>query len=163
MLRTLELVKNGLKAANISKEVLTSSQQVFERCKENANIGKDIFEEVLPSKDASRTEQYKKAVEVKRKSGRVKKSMEAIMEDLVVLEQHQVFRDAETLEDIRGAIEELHIVGDGEDKASSTYYGSGHIYNHEGLGTMDNRTFNMLGSGTMYNSDKMVIKDSSST
>ena len=46
---------------------------------------KDIFEEVLPSKDVSRAEWYKKAVEIKQKSSQVKKSIETVIEDLALL------------------------------------------------------------------------------
>ena len=80
------------------------------------------------------------------------------MRDLALLQQHQAFQDAETMQDIRSAIEELAKPGV-EDHESSrfSHLGSGDIYSHTGSGNLENHTYTNSGAGDFYHSNSMTI------
>lgn len=156
VLHTLRLVEQSIKTDTISEEALKSAKPVLERCKENASSLKAAFDKALPASDASRVDRYKKAAEMKWKSGEVKKSMELVMGDLDLLAQHQIFRDAGALEDIKAAIDQLAQVGDEEESARSVHHGSGNINNYSGSGNQENHRYEISGgSGSFYKADSM--------
>jgi hypothetical protein len=156
VLHTLRLVEQSMKVDTVGEDALKTAKPVLERCKENASSLKAAFDKALPAKDAPRTERYKKAAEMKWKSGEVKKSMELVMADLDLLAQHQVFQDAGALEDIKTAIDQLARVSDEEDSAQSVHHRSGNINNHSGSGNQENHRYEISrGSGSFYKADSM--------
>lgn len=162
ILHTLQLIENGLTGAQTAEDVVKSVQPVLQRCKEKAGLVQDIFDKALPSKDASRRERYTKAVEARWRSGEVRSSVDAVMQDLALLQQYQVFQDAETLEDIKNAIDELAALEDDEDDddakgARQIHSGSGNINTHTGSGNQENHTYTNSGAGDFYYSKAMTI------
>ncbi|KAK5129851.1 hypothetical protein LTR08_002759 [Meristemomyces frigidus] len=99
------------------------------------------------------TERYKKAAVMKVRSGEVKKSMELVMEGLNLPAQHQIFQDADTMEDIKAAIEELAKAGDEEENTRSIHHGSDNINNYTGSGNQENHTNS--GGGSFYSAASM--------
>lgn len=101
--RTLMLIEDGLKSK--SDEEVRTIQPIVKRCKEKASLIKGVFDKTLPSRDTTRMERYKKAFEAKSRSAEIKRSMEAIMQDLALLQHYRAFQDTETLEEIKVAVE----------------------------------------------------------
>ncbi|KAK5687907.1 hypothetical protein LTR17_026661 [Elasticomyces elasticus] len=131
-----------------------SSRQRRALCKAGAEALKDIFGKTVPSSKDSRTERYKKAIAIKINSSEVKNYMRQVAKDIELLAQHQILQDAQTIEDIRAAIEQLDHDDQEETRAQSTH-GSGDIINQSGSGTFNKRTYNSSGSSKMYAADKM--------
>ena len=104
---TLELVGRRIQENRVGAEAVRSAKPVLERCKQNATKVKDAFDKALPSKDASRTERYKKAAEMRWRSSEVKENMKLVMEGLDLLAQHQIFQDADAMGNIKTAIDDL--------------------------------------------------------
>jgi len=143
----LSLAEQNINAKNVSKEALQSAMPVLERCKESAASVKDIFDKTIPAKDATRTERLKKAVGLKVRSNKVKEYMEEIVKNMELLAQNQVFQDAETLNDIKEAIEQLSNMPDEEERSQFVSSG-GPINANTGGGTQKN--FNFSGHGSQH-------------
>jgi hypothetical protein len=85
---------------------------------------------------------------MKWKSSEVKKSMELVMADLELLAQHQIFRDAGELEDIKAAVTQLgeiseeeiseEEISEEEDSARFVHNGPGDQVTHTGSGDLEN-------------------------
>jgi hypothetical protein len=156
VLHTLHLIEQSIKVDTVSEEAIKITKPVLERCNENASSLKAAFDKALPAKDASRTDRYKKAAEMRWKSGEVKKSMELVMGDLDLLAQHQIFQDAGALEDIKTAVEELAQVSGEEESDRSVHHGSGNINNFSGSGNQENHRYEISGgSGSFYKADSI--------
>ena len=149
VLHALSLAEQNIKTKTVSQDALQSAMPVLERCKESAASVKEIFDQTIPHKDASRTERYKKAVGIKLKSKQVKEYMEEVVKNMELLAQNQVFQDAEALKDIKEAIDQLSNMPDEEEAPRFVHSGSGAINANTGSGTMTN--YNSSGSGKMYN------------
>lgn len=157
VLHTLGLIQSSVREERLSAEAVEAVKPMLERCEQNADLLKQTFDKVLPSKDAPRMERYKKAVQAKAKSEEMRAIMGSIMQDLALLQQHQAFQDAEIMEDIKIAIEELNR-SQGDDRDSHfTHLGSGHVYGHTGSGSQENHTYTNSGSGDFYASKSMTI------
>ena len=146
----LNLAEQNINLKNVTEDALLSAQPVLERCKECAASVKDIFDKTIPTKDTSRTERLKKAVGIKIKSNRVKEHMEEIFKSMELLAQNQVFQDAEALNDIKEAIEQLSNVSDEEEQAHFVHSGTGAQYNQTGRGTRNIVSGNQYTAGTQY-------------
>ncbi|CAK7216103.1 hypothetical protein SEUCBS140593_002757 [Sporothrix eucalyptigena] len=146
---TLHLAETNINAHSVSKEALQRALPLLEQCKESASNVKVIFDETLPNKDASKLERFKNALTIKRKSGVVRDHMETIVKNLELLAQHQIFQDAETLQEISEAIQNLENASDEQESPQFVHSGSGAINANTGHGTMTN--YNSSGSGSMYN------------
>lgn len=157
VLHTLGLVERGLTRSCMPPDAVKSVRPVLERCRESAGLVKDIFEQVLPSKDTTRAERYKKAIEAKLKGAEIKSNMKAVMQDLSLLEKHQIFRDAETIEDMKLAIEGLSRQDSKERSTFVTPAVSGVLYNNTGFGAQVNNTFTKSCTGDVYNAKTMTI------
>jgi len=145
----LSLAERNINAKSVSEEALLSAKPVLERCKESAASVKDIFDKTIPAKDASRAERLTKAVGIKMKSNKVKEYMEAVVKNLELLAQNQVFQDAETLKDIKQAIEQLSNISDEEEQSRYTVVG-GQMNVLTGPGTQENQS--MIGdNNNQYN------------
>jgi hypothetical protein len=107
VLNALSLAEQHIRAKRVSDEALHSVKPILEQCKESAVNIKDIFDNTIPAKDASRAEQLKKAVGIMMKSNKVKEYMEDLVKNMDLLVQHQVFQDADTLQEIQEAVEQL--------------------------------------------------------
>ena len=146
----LSLAEQNINLKTVPKDALLSAQPVLERCKECAASVKDIFDKTIPAKDTSRTERLKKAVGIKMKSNRVKEYMEEIFKSIQLLAQNQVFQDAEALNDIKEAIEQLRNMPDEEEQAHFVHSGTGAQYNQTGPGTQNIISGNQYTAGTQY-------------
>ena len=149
VLHILALAEQNIQAKAVSQDGLQSAMPILERCKESATALKDIFDKTIPPKDASRTERYKKAVGIKLKSNKVKEYMEEVIKSMELLAQNQVFQDAETLEDIKEAIEQLSNISDEEEQSRYAVVG-GQMNVLTGPGTQKNQS--MIGdNNNQYN------------
>lgn len=152
----LGLAEKNLRANRVTQEAVLSTKPVLEQCKDNAAKVKDIFEQTLPAQNASRAERLKKAVGLKIKSTKAKEYMEQVVESMDLLAQQQVFQDAETLEEIKAAMDQLTSVSDEEEPPSRFIHsGAGAINANTGEGTQKN--YNNSGSGSIYNAEKQFF------
>lgn len=148
VLHILSLVESSLSERPVSPQVIASVRPILERCKDKATLIKGIFGKVSPSQDASWVDRYKKATEAKVKESEVSKSMEAVMKDLALLQHHRVFQNAQTMEDIKQAIDRLPSLSD---------QGSGHLGRHTTFGAQQNHVHSNSGSGDFYQSNNMTF------
>ncbi|GAB7345583.1 hypothetical protein MBLNU457_3885t2 [Dothideomycetes sp. NU457] len=153
---TLSLAEESLKADRVGEEAAKSVKPVLERCKENGQKVKDAFDKALPLKNASTTERYKRAAQMRLKSGEIKKSMEIVMECLDLLAKEQIFQDSEAIHDIKTALDQLASIGGEGESAGSVHYGSGNINNIKDSGSQQN--YNNSGSGKQYNATQMSFE-----
>ena len=151
----LTLAKQNIDAKNITEETLQNIKPVLEHCERSAAGVKDIFEKHIAPKDASKAERFKKAMGIKIKGSKVKEYMEEIFKSMELLAQNQVFQDAETLEDIKGAIEQLTNVSDNEEQPQFVYSGAGSMNANTGGGTQEN--YSNSGPGTQYNAQNQYF------
>lgn len=107
VLHALQLVEKGVAGKDDFDQAVVTVKPILERCKKKAALVKNVFDKALPAKDAPRWERYKKALEAKLKDREIKSSMEAITQDLALLQHQQTFQDAETMKDIKAAIHHL--------------------------------------------------------
>ena len=146
----LGLAEKNFKANNVTPEAVRNAKPVLEQCKKSATSLKDILDTSIPVKDASRVERLKKVVGLKRKSNKAKEYMEVVCKSMELLAQNQVFQDAEALEDIKAAIEQLTNASDEEEEQPQFIHsGAGAINANTGEGTQKN--YNSSGPGSMYN------------
>ena len=143
----LEQIKHNITMRSTTKEALNNITPILTQCERNASGVKDIFDKVIPAKDASRKERLKKAMGVSTKASQVKEYMEEILKSLQILAQNQVFHDAQTLEDINGAIEELNAPS-GDEQPRFAHSGTGPLNVHTGGGVQTNHS--NTGSGNQY-------------
>ena len=141
---TLHLVK-PLNERTIGKDAMTNVEPVLKRCEDSAKKVKEVFDKVLPSKDTSKMERYRRSMEIRRRSGEVKENMKLVMEGLASLAQYQIFQDAHAIDDLKTAIDELAMTAEEEENAISVHHGSGDINNYHNSGTQE--IFNHSGSG----------------
>ena len=152
----LGLAEQNLQAKNVTQEAVYSAKPVLEQCKNSAAIVKDIFDQVIPAKDASRAERLRKAMGLKMKSNKAKEHMEQVFKSMDLLAQKQVFQDAETLEEIKAAMEQLTSISDEEDRSPGfVHSGAGAINANTGEGTQKN--YNNSGPGNIYNAEKQYF------
>ena len=151
----LNLAKLNIDANNVTEEKLQNIKPVLEQCERSAAGVKDIFEKNIAPKDASRAERSRKAVGVKIKGSKVKEYMEEILKSMELLAQNQVFQDAETLEDIKRAIEQLTNVPDNEEQPQFVHSGAGSINTNTRGGTQKN--YSNSGPGTQYNAQNQYF------
>ena len=112
----------------------------------------------------ARSATRERLVGTKLKSRQVKGKTEEMLKDLDVLEKHQVFQDAETIQDIKAAIEELANIPDEEDdRSQNTHHGSGNIVFNTGSGTQTNISSTNTGSGTSYTAERQHFGRDSGT
>jgi excinuclease UvrABC nuclease subunit len=140
---------------------MQSAMLILRRCKECAEALKDIFEKTIPSKDASRSERYKKAVGIKLKSNKVKEYMEEVIKSMELLAQNQVFQDAEALKDLQDAIEQLDNVPDTDPKPQYVQYGDGPLIAHSGTGNVESHSHS--GSGHIYTAKSQTFQTNPGT
>lgn len=152
VLHALGLAEQNIKAKAVSQDALQSAAPVLERCKESAACVKNIFDKTISTQDASRTERYKKAVGIKLKSNKVKEYMEAVVKNMELLAQNQVFQDAEALKDIQDAIEQLSLIPDEEQPPQFVHSGGGPLIAHTGTGNVE--SYSHSGSGHIYTAKK---------
>jgi hypothetical protein len=138
VLHTLGLVEQSFRANALDTDAIKAAEPVLKRCKDKAQKLEAVFKEAIPSKDTPRPERYKKALQMKWKSSEVKKSMELVMADLELLAQHQIFRDAGELEDIKAAVTQLGEISEEEDSARFVHNGPGDQVTHTGSGDLEN-------------------------
>ncbi|OQU98756.1 Tetratricopeptide repeat-containing protein [Cladophialophora immunda] len=155
VLHALGLAEQNIKGNAVSPDALQSAKPILERCKESAAEVKDIFDKTIPSKDASRTERYKKAVGIKLKSKKVKESMEEVVKNMELLVQHQVFQDAETLKYIQDAVEQLSHLPDDEPPSQFAHSGAGPLNVHQGMGNLE--SYSHSGSGHINKAETQYI------
>jgi N-terminal domain on NACHT_NTPase and P-loop NTPases len=151
----LSLAEQNINAKSVNQEALQSAKPVLERCKEGAASVKDIFDKTIPAKDASRAERLKKALGIKMKSNKVKEYMEEIVKSMELLAQNQVFQDAEALQDIKEAIEQLSNMPDEEEQPQFVHSGTGAINANTGGGIQKN--YNNSGPGSQYNAENQFF------
>ena len=152
----LRLAEQNLQANNVTQEAVHSTKPVLEQCKNNAAKVKGIFDTSIPTKDASRVERLKKAVGIKIKGSKAKEYMEEVCRSMELLAQNQVFQDAETLQDIKAAIEQLTNTSDEEEEQPQfVHYGTGAISANTGGGTQKN--YNKSGPGNQYNAENQFF------
>ena len=156
VLHSLSLAQDNLQTGTVSKDAIKSAKPILESCKASAESLKDIFDQTMPSEGGSRTERYKKAAAMKVKGSKVTECVQQVAKNMELLAQHQVFQDAQTIEDIRAAIEELDNVDHEEGQSQSTY-GSGDIINQSGSGTFNKRTYHSSDKSKMYAADTMHV------
>ncbi|KAK5460822.1 hypothetical protein LTS15_002885 [Exophiala xenobiotica] len=156
VLHVLGLAERNIQANHVNLDALYSTMPILERCKENAITLKDIFDKTIPSKDASRTERYKKAIGIKLKSTKMKECMEEVVKSMEILAQNQVFQDADVLKDIKDAIDQLSHVTDEEPSAQFVHSGGGPLIAHTGTGNVE--SYSHSGSGDIYKADKQYIR-----
>lgn len=157
ILHTLALVDNSLRRGDPSTEAINSVKPILERCKKKAASIKSTFDKALPSRGATRMERYKKAAHAKRKTADVQSKMTDVMKDLSLLQQHRIFLDSETLEDIKSAVTQLSPPKGGENKTTFAHEGIGNIYGYSGSGNQENHSFINSGAGDFYCSTNMTI------
>ena len=75
----LGLAERTFQANNVTHEEVHSAKPVLEQCQRDAAKVKDIFDQIVPAKDAPRTERLKKAVGLKTKSNKTKEHMEQVV------------------------------------------------------------------------------------
>lgn len=155
VLHALGLAEQNIKGKAVSPDALQSAKPILERCKESAAEVKDIFDKTIPSKDAPRTERYKKAVGIKLKSKKVKESMEEVVKNMELLAQYQVFQDAETLKDIQDAVEQLSHLPDDEPPSQFAHSGAGPLNVHQGTGNLE--SYSHSGSGHINKAETQYI------
>lgn len=151
----LSLAEKNIKAKKVTEEALQNVKAVLERCSESATSVKDIFDKIIPAKDASRAERYKKAVGLKMKSSKVKEYMEEICKNMEFLAQNQVFQDAEVSTDIKEAIEQLGNVPDEEEQPQYVNSGAGAMNINTGGGPQKN--YNNSGPGSQHNGEQQTF------
>lgn len=135
----LSLAERNINTRSVGEGALQSAKPVLERCKECAASVKDIFDKTIPAKDASRAERLTKAVGIKVKSNKVKEHMEEVVKNMELLAQNQVFQDAETLKDIKEAMEQLSNISDEEEQSRYSVVG-GQMNVLTGSGTQENQS-----------------------
>ena len=151
----LSLAKQNINAKSVTEEALQSAKPVLQQCEKSAASVKNIFDKTIPAKDAPRAERIRKAVGLKMKSNKAKEYMEEIFKSMELLAQNQVFQDAEALEDIKAAIEQLTNVTDEEEQPQFVHSGAGAINANTGGGTQEN--YNNSGPGIQYNAEKQFF------
>ena len=151
----LSLAKQNINAKSVTEEALRSAKPVLQQCEKSAASVKNIFDKTIPAKDAPRVERIRKAVGLKMKSNKAKEYMEEIFKSMELLAQNQVFQDAEALEDIKAAIEQLTNVTDEEEQPQFVHSGAGAINANTGGGTQEN--YSNSGPGIQYNAEKQFF------
>ena len=152
----LGLAEKNFKANNVPQETVRDAKPVLEQCQNSATSLKDIFDTSIPAKDASRAERLKKAVGLQWKSNKAKEYMGGVCKSMELLAQYQVFQDAEALEDIKAAIEQLTSISDEEaEQPRFVHSGAGAINANTGEGTQKN--YNSSGPGSMYNAENQFF------
>ena len=151
----LTLAKENIDAKNITGKTLQNIKPVLDQCERSAAGVKNIFEKTIPTRDASRAERLTKAVGLKIKSSKVQKYMEAIFKSMELLAQNQVFQDAETLEDIKTAIEQWDDISNKEEQSQFTHSGAGPMIANTGGGTQEN--YSNSGPGFQYNAQNQYF------
>ncbi|KAL2050453.1 hypothetical protein ABVK25_009287 [Lepraria finkii] len=151
----LSLAKQNINAKSVTEEALRSAKPVLQQCEKSAASVKHIFDKTIPAKDAPRVERIRKAVGLKMKSNKAKEYMEEIFKSMELLAQNQVFQDAEALEDIKAAIEQLTNVTDEEEQPQFVHSGAGAINANTGGGTQEN--YSNSGPGIQYNAEKQFF------
>lgn len=151
----LNRAKNNISANYVTTEALQTATPVLQECEKNAISIQEVFNKIIPAKDASKTERLRKAVGVMTKSNKVKEHMEEIFKSMELLAQNQIFLDAEALKDIKEAIEQLSNVHDEEEQPQFVHSGAGAINANTGAGTQKN--YNNAGSGRQYNAEKQLF------
>lgn len=150
------LAEQRVKANNVTAEAVHHAKPVLEQCKKSAASLKDILETSIPAKDASRAERLRKAVGLKMKSNKAQEYMEDVCKSMELLAQSQIFQDAEVLEDIKGALEQLTNMTDDEGgQPQFGHSGAGAINANTGGGTQNN--YNNSGSGPQYTAEKQFF------
>ena len=157
----LSLAETNVRAKGVPEDALRSAKPLLEQCKKDAGDFKEIFDKCTPSKEASRTERLKKAMQMKMKSNRLKEHMEKIMESLTLLVQYQVLQDAATLQDIKHAIEQLSAVEDEDGSVQIAHYGTGAV--NANMGTGHQEAYNNSGSGHQYKAEYQYFGSTSGT
>ena len=153
----LSLAKQNINTQNVTEGALESIKPVLEKCEKSASSIKDIFEKIIPARDASRAERLKKAVEVNIKSSKVKEYMEEIFKSLQLLAQNQVLPNTETLEEIKAAIEQLTNTNksDREEQSQFAHSGTGPLNANTGGGVQE--IYSNSGPGTQYNAQNQYF------
>lgn len=151
----LRLAERNLQANNVTHEAVHRAKPVLEQCKKSAASVKDMLDKSMPAKDASRAERLRKAVGLKVKSDKAKEHMEEIFKSMDLLAQNQVLQDAEALEEIKAAMEQLTATSDEEEQPQSVHSGAGAINANTGGGPQEN--YNNSGSGSQYIAEKQFI------
>ena len=153
---TLTLAKQNSNAINVTEETLQNIKPVLEQYERSAAGVKNIFEKNIAPRDTSRAERLRKAVGLKTKSSKVKGYIEEIFNIMELLAQNQVFRDAEILQDIKGAIKQLTNTSDNEEQPQFIHFSAGSINANTGGGTQEN--YSNSGSGTQYNAQNQYFR-----
>ena len=151
----LTLAKQNLNVNNVTEETLQNIKPILKRCERSAAGVKDIFEKTIAPRDTSRAERLQKAVGIKIKSSKVKEYMEEIFKSIELLAQNQVFRDAEILEDIKRAIEQLTNISDNKKQPQFAYSGAGSMNINTGGVTQEN--YGNSRPGTQYNAQNQYF------
>lgn len=100
VLNALSLAEQNIREGKVNDEALQSVKSILEQCKDSAANVKDIFENAIPAKDASKSGQLTDL-------NKVRGCMEDIVKNMDILAQHRIFQDAEILRDIQEAVENL--------------------------------------------------------
>jgi hypothetical protein len=124
----------ALRAGTISEDSNSAIEQSLRSCKESADYVRQTFREYLPTKDDHRKTRISKAYTLRRRSKKIQEHVRHIMRGIETLAQHQVLHDAQILEDIKAAIEELELSDNDEGKSQITE--SGDINNLSGNATL---------------------------
>jgi hypothetical protein len=134
---SLDEAQSNLKSRVYDQATLDAVAPVLQHCNENADSLQKIFADTLPSKDAPRTERYKKILAMKAKSSKVKDLMKELLKSFDILANHQIFQDASMLKDIKEELEKLmNMSEDDGDKVTNIHRGTGDINSNTSSGTL---------------------------
>lgn len=157
----LNLADANIRAQNIGENDLERARPILERCKENAARVKDIFDKTIPAPNASSAERLKKAMSIIAKAKKVKDEIEDTVKGLELLAQYQIFQDADALQNIQKAVEQLSNLPDEENQPQFASYDDSVIYANTGSG--EQHTYNNTSAGQQYNAKSMVFGQSQGT
>ena len=146
-------LQTALRAGTISDETRAAVEQVLHDCEESAGFVKQTLEDCLPAAGDERTQKYKKAYNLSRKSGKIEERIQRMFQGIETLVQHQLLVDADILEDIRQAVEALSVV-DKDDGVSQVMHGNGDNIQQTGSGII--RKYHNSGVAPMYNAENMT-------
>lgn len=156
VIHVLNLAGQRIQSDQVDEPGRQSAVPILERCKVNAEQIKDLFDKCLPSKDASKAERFKKAVNIRAKSSSVKEKMDDVLQDLDLLSKHTLLEDHEAISDIKNAVEQLARVDDENDRPHFAHSGSGDQFGNSGSGTQKNHVNNGK-DAELYNADTINI------
>lgn len=132
---------------NQDDETTENVDRTAQLCRGNGKELKVIFDKVIPPKGAGKVEQGLKAVRTVGKGKKVKTLMKEILDSLLLLQAHHIFKTAVDAEKLKKANEELARDETTEGGGQFHNYGDGSMYNNTGSGPQNSNE----GSGTQNN------------